>query len=235
MNAVVKRCSVCGSSDNEFAIRYENGKRTLRGTCKLCWSAIARKSLKRPSYRQRFTWRRNERRLEKAAFLYDYLASHPCTECGESDPLILQFHHLRDKLFGLGAEIREESFDAIRAEVDKCIVVCGNCHMRKTRLGGRIWTNPSKRMMKNRNAFYQYFLSHPCVDCGETDPVVLEFDHVRGKKLFNVGMKSNASWHRIEAEITKCDIRCTNCHLRRTIMTSTNSKWYKVMKVRGAA
>jgi hypothetical protein len=185
----------------------------------------------RPSYRQRFTSRRNERRLEKSAFIYDYLASHPCTECGEPDPLVLQFHHLRDKLFGLGAEIREKSFDAIRAEIEKCVVVCGNCHMRKTRQGGKVWSKPSR----NYELVYNYLLKHPCVDCGEPDPVVLEFDHVRGVKLFNIGMSMGIARHRIEEEITKCDIRCTNCHLRRTIMTSTNDKWYKVMKVRGAA
>jgi hypothetical protein len=235
MEGTVKRCSVCGSSENEFAYRYENGQKRLRGTCKFCRGEIIRRSLRRPAYRQRLTSRRNERRLEKAAFLYDYLASHQCIECGESDPLVLQFHHLRDKLFGLGSEIREQSLDAIKAEIEKCVVVCGNCHMRKTRLGGKIWTEPPERLARNRRFIYQYLLSHQCVDCGESDPVILEFDHVRGNKIFNIGMECHTSWHRIESEIAKCDIRCTNCHLRRTIMTSTNDKWYKVMKVRGAA
>lgn len=65
----------------------------------------------------------------------------------------------------------------------------------------------------------EYFLENPCVDCGEVDPVVLEFDHrssvEKDSEVSNL-LKSGASWGRIKAEIDKCDVRCANCHKRRT-------------------
>ena len=63
-----------------------------------------------------------------------------------------------------------------------------------------------------------YLLEHSCVDCGETDPVVLEFDHVRGTKIAHVSrmVKGAVSLARLQAEIAKCDVRCANCHRRRT-------------------
>ena len=65
---------------------------------------------------------------------------------------------------------------------------------------------------------YDYLEQHPCVDCGETDPVVLEFDHVRGKKSFNVSEMSwlVLTWDALLKEIAKCDVRCANCHRRKT-------------------
>jgi hypothetical protein len=63
----------------------------------------------------------------------------------------------------------------------------------------------------------EFLRGHPCVDCGETDPVVLEFDHLRDK-VRNVSAMVNARmpWRAIEAEIEKCDVVCANCHRRRT-------------------
>lgn len=55
-----------------------------------------------------------------------------------------------------------------------------------------------------------------CQDCGEVDPVVLEFDH-RDDKIMDVStMIGSRSWSVIQAEIAKCDVVCANCHRRRT-------------------
>jgi hypothetical protein len=59
-------------------------------------------------------------------------------------------------------------------------------------------------------------VDHPCIECGEDDPVVLEFDHLGGK-LFDVGRAiSDRSWDSILEEIAKCEVVCANCHRRRT-------------------
>ena len=66
----------------------------------------------------------------------------------------------------------------------------------------------------------EYLQSHPCVDCGEDDPVVLEFDHVDpATKSANVADAiSRLGWGmtRLVAEIEKCQVRCCNCHRKRT-------------------
>lgn len=59
----------------------------------------------------------------------------------------------------------------------------------------------------------------PCADCEKSYPYyVMDFDHVRGDKKFNL---SQATSHRralkaVEDEIDKCDVVCSNCHRERT-------------------
>ena len=62
-----------------------------------------------------------------------------------------------------------------------------------------------------------YYAEHHCIDCGESDPLKLSFDHVRGKKSFNVshGVKSHTV-RRVIEETKKCDVRCMNCHAVKT-------------------
>jgi hypothetical protein len=71
---------------------------------------------------------------------------------------------------------------------------------------------------RNKQAVRAYLASHPCVDCGDTDPDVLTFDHVRGKKLGNLSDMVKHSWGltTIFEEIAKCEVRCANCHLKKT-------------------
>ena len=63
-----------------------------------------------------------------------------------------------------------------------------------------------------------YLATHPCINCGEKDIVVLEFDHVRGIKEFNISWAvfRQVSIKRMLDEIAKCDVRCANCHRRKT-------------------
>jgi hypothetical protein len=58
----------------------------------------------------------------------------------------------------------------------------------------------------------------PCTDCGiKYPPYVMQFDHVRGDKKFNLAeAKAIGSKRRVLAEIAKCEVVCANCHTERT-------------------
>jgi hypothetical protein len=52
-----------------------------------------------------------------------------CTKCGwNGNQAALQFHHLRGKDFMIGS-VANKSWDSIKAEVQKCVLLCANCHM----------------------------------------------------------------------------------------------------------
>ena len=51
-----------------------------------------------------------------------------CLIYGEKDIACLDFHHLGDKEFTISSEMRNKSKEAIQAEIDKCVVLCANCH-----------------------------------------------------------------------------------------------------------
>lgn len=63
-----------------------------------------------------------------------------------------------------------------------------------------------------------YLLEHPCMDCGETDLDVLDFDHVSGTKVCEVSRMISRGYRiwRIKAEVAKCEVRCANDHRRVT-------------------
>jgi hypothetical protein len=102
---------------------------------------------------------------------------------------------------------------------------CKTCHSRERRdhyeLHRQKYIDKARKWRRaayeeNQQNIIAYLLSHPCVDCGETDVVVLDFDH-RGDKSFTIATSLQfVKWERIAAEIAKCDVRCANCHRRKT-------------------
>lgn len=81
-----------------------------------------------------------------------------------------------------------------------------------------------------------YFAEHPCVDCGERDIRCLEFDHRdRSTKTANIAglLRLVVSWEVICQEIAKCDVRCANCHRRRTAAQVNSWRHQLVMASEG--
>lgn len=82
----------------------------------------------------------------------------------------------------------------------------------KAKTSAKVYTD------RNKQYVLDYLKSHPCVDCGETDIEVLQFDHVEmvGRKANRVMNYIKHSLDTLKKEIAKCEIRCGNCHIRRT-------------------
>ena len=124
--------------ESEFAWRRtEKGQRD--NYCRHCRAAY--KQIHYRANKGRYVASAAARRRELLARnlerLLEYLTSHPCVDCGLADPLVLEFDHLRDKKFPISRGLRERAWESVREEIEKCEVVCANCHRRRTlRRGG---------------------------------------------------------------------------------------------------
>jgi 5-methylcytosine-specific restriction endonuclease McrA len=117
----------------EFAWRrIKRGQRD--NMCAPCRSAYGREHYlaNRQRYIDAEARRKRARAETRMRYLIEYFRSHPCTDCGEKDPLVLEFDHLRDKRFEVTNQFASRNWQEILDEIAKCEVVCANCHRRRT-------------------------------------------------------------------------------------------------------
>lgn len=91
------------------------------------------------------------------------------------------------------------------------------------------WKRRHAAVAKSFDRVMEILFESHCEDCKEDDPLVLEFDHVRGKKVAPVNrlVSLGARWSTIQSEINKCAIVCANCHRRRTAVRGNYMRWRK--------
>jgi hypothetical protein len=84
---------------------------------------------------------------------------------------------------------------------------------------------------RNKKIVCDYLKTHPCVDCNESDIVVLQFDHKNPSDKKNVkdgiskGINDKWSIKKLKKEIEKCDVRCANCHIKRHAKENSSYKY----------
>ena len=119
----------------------------------------------------------------------------------------------------------KEDFRRYKKSIDGLDVYCKECRRiadKKTYntnlTENRKASLESKNKIRERNKQFirDYLIDKSCIDCGENDPIVLEFDHFENKKENLSILIQNCSIKKIETEIKKCNIRCANCHRRKT-------------------
>jgi hypothetical protein len=112
--------------------RRERGQRD--SFCRPCRSAYGKEhyAANRQRYIDQAAELKRKLALERTLYLIEFFSVHPCIDCGEQDPVVLEFDHLGSKSFSIGGNLSDRSWQSILNEIEKCEVVCANCHRRRT-------------------------------------------------------------------------------------------------------
>jgi DNA-directed RNA polymerase subunit M/transcription elongation factor TFIIS len=205
--------------------------------CKECRREYIRERGK--LHRQQTRRARDKRRAAARAYVLSVLGAGRCADCRLADAAVLEFDHVGPKRAEVGKLVREGyRLNRIKAEIEKCELVCANCHRRRTAARVRSWrVEPtwraarSNRPLRARNLLFllEYLRTRSCVDCGAADPVVLDFDHVGEKRWGVVQLAGReCSLTALGQEIAQCEVRCANCHRRRTIVQQQHFRHHLV-------
>ena len=106
----------------------------LDSMCRACRSAYGKRhyAANKQRYLQNAAALKRRNRLERTKYLIEYFKTHPCVDCGEGDPVVLEFDHVGEKRFEVTALLAERRWQSILDEMERCEVVCANCHRRRT-------------------------------------------------------------------------------------------------------
>jgi len=147
----IKLCRRCGLTKTHDQFSFRNKKKQTRQPyCKKCYSVINRDNYVGKRV-EAIKLNNKSSRKQNREFVFDYLSSHPCIECGENDPVVLDFDHRDPKTKTKNVSYltgNAYSLKTLQNEIDKCDVLCANCHRRKTaeQFG---WTKHLKRVIES--------------------------------------------------------------------------------------
>jgi len=132
----MKICTKCKRDleIEDFDWKFKDIKRKSR--CKSCVAEYSKEHYKANAEKHKKIVIAHSKRyvLRNRTYVYNYLKQHPCS-CGESDPVALDFDHIDpntkiDTISNMAGS--SGSLERLKREIAKCIILCSNCHRKKT-------------------------------------------------------------------------------------------------------
>ena len=120
----MRTCSTC-QIEKDLSSFSKKGT-GFQYTCKICHSLYRKEHYDRN--RSKYIERASKNRQKYREEFYDWLSKKQCMDCGNSDIRVLQFDHLGDKEFVISSKIGRCTLSSIMKEIEKCDIVCANCH-----------------------------------------------------------------------------------------------------------
>ncbi len=133
-------CNRCLEEKDEEAFNWRWKNLNIRQrTCRDCQKEQKNDWYQRNSEKHKAKIYENKLRHQNEVrdFLYGYLSAHPCVDCGEKDIRTLEFDHVRGVKRTEIATLLKHGYSVgiVKKEIEKCQVVCANCHKKRTYKG----------------------------------------------------------------------------------------------------
>lgn len=127
----MKQCCICKENHSlECFAKNKAKKDGLQSQCKNCQKVYRKKHYE--DNRQYYIDKAKVWSTNQKIIFYNWLQQQQCIDCGNDNFKVLEFDHMQDKSFNISKKIASLTFDAIMKEVQKCEVVCANCHRIRT-------------------------------------------------------------------------------------------------------
>lgn len=117
-----------------FEAFNKNAKRNdgLQGYCRECWKVYYKETYYHGGKEKARLLKKSSDNRLAAQELIKSAKDKPCADCGlKYPPYVMDFDHLSDKSFNIGRH-EGRSLNVLQIEIDKCEVVCANCHRERT-------------------------------------------------------------------------------------------------------
>lgn len=167
---------------------------------------------------------RNARRtLDRRRRLRNWLRIHKstlgCSACGESEPACLDFHHVTGEKERSVTEMITFGYSAaaIHQEIEKCEVLCANCH-RHEHAGPAVYRTDGEGATKEdrmRAWTARYCRRRGCRRCGERQASKLVFHHpepTAKDEAIGAMVANSRDFSAVKSEARRCVVLCANCH-----------------------
>lgn len=126
-----KICSKCKQELEISHFRWRNKtKGVLHSQCKNCEKQSDKIRYANSASRQISIKTRAEQQKEINQYIVEQRKLCGCQKCGEKRLYLMEFHHINaeDKINTIAHMIKSASSESLIAELNKCLVLCANCH-----------------------------------------------------------------------------------------------------------
>jgi len=190
------KCNCCGN--DKYPYKEKNGR--IKYHCKLC---------------NKHRIRTKNRIFKQKCVEYK---GGKCSNCGYDKCIAaLDFHHIdkSTKDFSISSYTYRDDFDSIKTELDKCVILCSNCH-REEHFYNEKSFNYEKNIKKTK-----------CIDCG----IITKNYTIRCLKCNNKHKKRNIpSKIQLEKDLNEFNHNLSAIGRKYSVSDSAVRKWIKLYK-----